>query len=825
MKKSIVFLVFITGLTLSSFAQSPESFTYQAVLRDSSANILANQTVGVQISVLQGSESGSVVYQETFSPTTNAFGLVNLNIGTGTVQSGTFAGINWANGSYFMEIAVDASGGTNYTTIGTSQLLSVPYALHASSTDNVDDADPDPSNEIQNLSLSNDTLSISNGNSVFLNSSGGGENEWAVNGDHIYNANSGNVGIGKTNPDVALDVLGKIHADSLLIPTGATDGYLLTSDTSGNATWQPLIDRTDWPSPFSNGTVSGEVLLGGDPEAVVVSGNYAYVANSDNDMLEIIDITDPAAPGLLTNVSIISCPHDVAVQGDYAYVVNICGDSFRIVDISDINNVAVVKEVDMNGYEPHYLAVSGNYAFVTSTASGMPALLKIIDISDVNNASVVKEVPLGTSLSYITVSGNYVYIARSFDNTLVIVDISDIPNAAVVKEVAISGTLSSMAASGNYVYLSSHSSKLHIVDVSDIANASVVKEVFLLPPSVGEARDVAVQGNYAYITYAEGISYKLVIVNISDPENAFVADDIDIGSDPAYPLSLSVAVSGNYAYVTNEATGGILQVVNLINDGNFAVVSGFDGNGNMVSTPLAWEVDPNENIISRYAGANVGIGTSPVNKLSVAGNADFTGNVGIGTDSPANMLSVMGDANFTGSVGVGTSSPAHKLEVSGGNIKSGGDLITNDIDGVINCGGSLNSVVNVIGDTNSPSFIIVDGDEDLWIEDELEVLGNAYKATGSAWSTISDRRLKRDIVPFADGLEQLIQIEPVWFQYNDNDLLSNVDKSKRHVSVIAQDIKEVAPYMVEEQALGRRERELEGGGTEVLKVRRKLLYL
>jgi uncharacterized protein (TIGR02145 family) len=140
MRKLFTFLVpMLIGifLTASVFAQSPEKMSYQAVIRDASDNLVTSQTVGMQISILQGSASGTAVYVETQTPTTNANGLVSLEIGTGTVVSGDFATIEWANGPYFIKTETDPAGGTSYSITGTSQLLSVPYALHAQTADTV----------------------------------------------------------------------------------------------------------------------------------------------------------------------------------------------------------------------------------------------------------------------------------------------------------------------------------------------------------------------------------------------------------------------------------------------------------------------------------------------------------------------------------------------------------------------------------------------------------------------------------------------------------------------------------------------------------------
>lgn len=121
-------------LTSNVLAQSPDRFSYQAVVRNSSNALVTNQAVGLQISILQGSANGTVVYAETQTQNTNANGLVSLEIGGGTVVSGSMASIDWANGPYFIKTETDPAGGTIYTIVGTTQLLSVPYALYAASS-------------------------------------------------------------------------------------------------------------------------------------------------------------------------------------------------------------------------------------------------------------------------------------------------------------------------------------------------------------------------------------------------------------------------------------------------------------------------------------------------------------------------------------------------------------------------------------------------------------------------------------------------------------------------------------------------------------------
>lgn len=170
MKRILLTLVTIVTISLSSFGQAPDGFKYQAVVRDASNNTLNSQAVGMRMTIQQGSIGGTAVYQETFAPTTNAYGLVNLEIGNGTVVFGDFSTIDWAAGPYFIETAVDITGGTTFAVMGTSQLMSVPYALHAKTAesvtnDMVDDADADPTNEMNtNVELNGTDLEITDGN-------------------------------------------------------------------------------------------------------------------------------------------------------------------------------------------------------------------------------------------------------------------------------------------------------------------------------------------------------------------------------------------------------------------------------------------------------------------------------------------------------------------------------------------------------------------------------------------------------------------------------------------------------------------------------------
>jgi hypothetical protein len=131
--KKIFTLLAAISLAVTGWAQSPEKMSYQAVIRNADDQLVTTQ-VGMRISILQGSAAGTSVFVERQTPTPNANGLVTIEIGSGTPVTGTISLIDWSAGPYFIKTETDLSGGTTYTISGTSQLLSVPYALFAKKT-------------------------------------------------------------------------------------------------------------------------------------------------------------------------------------------------------------------------------------------------------------------------------------------------------------------------------------------------------------------------------------------------------------------------------------------------------------------------------------------------------------------------------------------------------------------------------------------------------------------------------------------------------------------------------------------------------------------
>jgi uncharacterized protein (TIGR02145 family) len=132
-KRDFVALCATQLLTLdfSLQAQAPQGIAYQAIARNASGVAIANTAVKVRFSIRDSIATGAIKYQETHNPTTSALGLFSVNVGMGTVLGGSFSGINWGKNAKFLQVELNTTGGTTYTDLGTTQMMSVPYALLA----------------------------------------------------------------------------------------------------------------------------------------------------------------------------------------------------------------------------------------------------------------------------------------------------------------------------------------------------------------------------------------------------------------------------------------------------------------------------------------------------------------------------------------------------------------------------------------------------------------------------------------------------------------------------------------------------------------------
>jgi uncharacterized protein (TIGR02145 family) len=212
MKKLTLFFASLIFTITGMMAQAPLQFKYQAVLRDAGGNVIAGKEIKVLIDILKGDLNGKPVFSETHNVTSSAQGIINLNIGSINKLD-----IDWSADTYYVKMTVDG------TEMGTSQLLSVPYALYARNagngfSGNYEDLTNKPSlfdgswnsltgkPELAKVASSGSYVDLKDKPNI-INS------QWITSGDNVHYS-SGNVGIGTSNPTVKLDVVGEISVNN-----------------------------------------------------------------------------------------------------------------------------------------------------------------------------------------------------------------------------------------------------------------------------------------------------------------------------------------------------------------------------------------------------------------------------------------------------------------------------------------------------------------------------------------------------------------------------------------------------------------------------------
>lgn len=338
LRKILMTTALSVGLASVVLAQTPQQINYQTVVRNSSGELITGQSVGIELSILQGSASGNAVYTETHTITTNDFGMVNLKLGGGT-SNDDMMNIDWSGDSYFLAVGLDINGGSSYTAMGTSELVSVPYALMAyrSENDSVNDADADPNNElissaqlngndleitdaggtttvdmtalledddadpaneIQTLSLLGDQLSLTSGGSVTFPYD---SSYWQIDADTIYTmdehvaigANSANARLyvytdgSSTNssieavaeaPGFNRAIIGRVYSkDANTVNQFGVVGIaqVAPGESTGGSNWHYGVDGES----YINNTASSNVGLNGNADGLGVN-NYGVRGNS-----------------------------------------------------------------------------------------------------------------------------------------------------------------------------------------------------------------------------------------------------------------------------------------------------------------------------------------------------------------------------------------------------------------------------------------------------------------------------------------------------------------------------------------------------------------
>jgi hypothetical protein len=285
MKKIGILFYCLILLTASITAAVPQSFKYQAVVRDNTGSVIANKNIGVRLSILKNNASGISVYTETHAVTTSNLGIINLEIGKGTAVSGNMQNIAWGSDNFFIKIEMDENGGSSYTLVGTSQLISVPYAL-------------------------------------FANSAANGT-QWKDTLNNIY-YNAGKVGIGTSAPKSALEVRDNAANGGRLTISGSIPTIKL-SDTaySGNGI---IIGMAKDSSNLINRSGKGDLVF--TNEAYGNGGSYVFGTGVPSETC--VKITEDCKVGIGTDAPVAT----LDVRGD--------------INLGDIGTGVIMKSPDGN---------------------------------------------------------------------------------------------------------------------------------------------------------------------------------------------------------------------------------------------------------------------------------------------------------------------------------------------------------------------------------------------------------------------------------------------------------------------------------------------
>ena len=183
MKKLVFFLIFLPAWLT---AQVPQGIHYQAVVRGADKQPITEQAVAIRFSIVHGPGVLNILYSERHLTQTNAFGLVNLTIGSGVPETGEFDRIDWSDQSLYLQVELAPEGDDEFVMMGLSPFVSVPFAFHAQTVTHPEDADADPLNEaISGVTLEDDVLYISEGDDDFLVDLSGFKQVLTKSGDQI----------------------------------------------------------------------------------------------------------------------------------------------------------------------------------------------------------------------------------------------------------------------------------------------------------------------------------------------------------------------------------------------------------------------------------------------------------------------------------------------------------------------------------------------------------------------------------------------------------------------------------------------------------------
>ena len=683
--KNLYSLVFALFLSINFWAQSPQKMSYQAVIRNTSNALITSSPVGMQISILQGSATGSVVYAETQTTITNANGLVSIEIGNGTVVTGTFSSINWANGPYFIKTETDPTGGTAYTISGTSELLSVPYALHAKTAESISggitetdpaftaspangisssdisnwnnklssEVDGSITNELQSLSISNDTVYLSNGGFAKLPAGFNGDYNSLTNKPTAVSSFSNDAGYLTSFTEVDGSVTNELQTlrisnDTVYLSNG---GYAkLPAGFDGN--YNSLTNKPTAVSSFSNDAgyltsfteVDGSVT--NELQTLRISNDTIYLSNGGFAKLPSTNAWSlNGNNGTIDGTNFIGTTDNVAlnfrVNNEKAGKIDISGRNTYLGYRSAFNNTSGLHNSSYGTYSfenntgGSYNTIMGSYSYRYNSNGNFNTIIG--SQAGENNINGSRNVFIGYAAGYSETGSNKLYIAN------------DYPNPPLIY--------------GDFA-----TAKIGLGTITPTFKLEVTEDASFNGVRVGRGN-----GNISNNT---SVGFNALNSNTSGTWNTALGEQALNANTTGYSntgigrYSLKSITTGN----NNTAVGQSAMYVNSTGSNNSAYGVGSllnqasgDGNTSIGTSNFYNKTSGNNNTaLGMEAGFNNATGSNNVfigyragynetgsNKLYIANSStttpliygDFSnGRVGIGTSTPSKELTVKGDA-------------------------------------------------------------------------------------------------------------------------------------------------------------------------------------
>jgi len=279
MKKQLFVLVLFALFAELLFAQAPQAFNYQAIARDGSGILLSDQDLGIRINLLQGGVDGPVVYSETHQVKSNHYGMINVIIGEGQVETGEFSSLNWGASSLYIMVEMDSRGGKNYEEMGTAALYSVPYALYAVKAGDI----------VRKPAILNEKQIKPSPVGGEIRSNGTYNCKISSDGDSYFNTLIGKVGIGITDPFRELHVKNSISGGGILVEGVSSPTIYLKNTGGGINEWAMFVEDGSGKLKLSHGvsqlisiTPTGSLGVGSLNPASKLDVSGAIPTGTDN---------------------------------------------------------------------------------------------------------------------------------------------------------------------------------------------------------------------------------------------------------------------------------------------------------------------------------------------------------------------------------------------------------------------------------------------------------------------------------------------------------------------------------------------------------------